>query len=484
MANNFSGDADCVALWNFEDSPGFATDSQGDNDLTNDGADEENTTYKEGSQSAKFVLSNTDYMYISDADQDAGFPFRDNDGGSVEEDFSFCFWVYFNSLPNYATLLAKWDDDDDLVFCLLVDDADKAQPVFGYNSGASYEYDTDFRFGTAFTTGRWYHVAFTYVQSTHAFRLRIWDDTASDFLGSDISDNASNDIDARDIPFTIGAQSHGAYYSDCYIDEFVVFNRSLSTDDIDAIRSGTFSSSETYEFASTAAAATSTAAIDCNATRLLASASAITTSLSSSGLNILRPFASASAVATALAEITIDNLLSFSSASGVTTLLSSIDLNRLMAIASTSAITTSTSSIALPRTMCISSTSGLTTSLSTIALNRVMELLSTSSAQSSTSGIDIVRAIEIASTAAVVSVLAAVHLYGGGIEFSSVVAVETALSEITLDWVLSGGLTEVLDDTYIRKILMNNISDITSVKDFTQARKVLDKTYYRKALKK
>ena len=46
-----------VAVWRFEDDPGFTVDTEGTNTLTNNGVDEETTLYKQGTKCAAFVLA-------------------------------------------------------------------------------------------------------------------------------------------------------------------------------------------------------------------------------------------------------------------------------------------------------------------------------------------------------------------------------------------------------------------------------------------
>ncbi len=243
MANDFSGDPNCVALWRFEDSPGFTVDSQGSNDLTNDGADEENTYYKEGSQSAKFVNSNNDSMTIADADQDAGFPWRYADGGSVEKSYSINFWMRFITLPSvigsYIYFISKAKLNGSILNCFSIasDGSNKLIFLKGYNSGASYEIVT---FGTAFEVDKWYQIGVTYDSSTKGYCLRVWDDTANDFLDSDLTGNFTNATDLVDVPLHLGRRHSNYGWLDGYLDELVIFNRVISTDEIDAIRNGTF----------------------------------------------------------------------------------------------------------------------------------------------------------------------------------------------------------------------------------------------------
>ena len=250
MANDFSDHQDCVALWRFEDSPGFITDSQGNNDLTNDGADQENSVIKEGAQSAKFVRANTDRMTITDANQDAGFPWRYDDGGSIVKDFSICFWLRLNSSPdiNNETMYVfnKYDITGLRVFAIWVDSGlDKVAFVMGHTNGTAYQKVT---FATACAINKWYHVGITYKASDKSYRIRIWDDNASAFLGNDLTGAFTNATDARDVGLTIGArEGDGNREFDGYLDELVVFNAVITTDEIDDIRNAEYPTALTSE---------------------------------------------------------------------------------------------------------------------------------------------------------------------------------------------------------------------------------------------
>jgi hypothetical protein len=240
-SNNFSADSNCVAVWRFEDSPGFTADSKGGNTLTNDGTDEESTLIKEGSQSALFVLANTDDMSITDDDLDAGFPWRYEDGAGMSKSFSVCLWMRVVTLPgDDRYMIAKYHTSGDLrVWAINIDYTNnKVRFIAGHTAGTLYE---EKFFGTACVTGRWYHVGVTYNSTTYAYRIRIWDDTAGALLGADATGNFSQAIDPRDVGFTIGSRWHNAatYFSG-YLDEVVVFKDVLTADEIDQIRNGTY----------------------------------------------------------------------------------------------------------------------------------------------------------------------------------------------------------------------------------------------------
>ena len=246
--NNFSGDSNCVAVWRFEDSPGFGIDSQGSNDLTNVGADEENTYYKEGSQSASFNRAISDRMTITDANQDAGFPWRYDDGESIVKDFSICGWFRLKTVPyDYSSsyyIFSKYSLSSARVFGIWIADTDnKIKLAMGWNNGETYE---EAPFGTACVINRWYHFGITYDSATKFGRIRMWDDTAQALLDSDKTNTYANATDACDVGLTIGTRDDAGRPFDGYIDELVVFNRVITIDEIDDIRNQIYSTGWSY----------------------------------------------------------------------------------------------------------------------------------------------------------------------------------------------------------------------------------------------
>jgi hypothetical protein len=85
--NDFGSDPNCVALWSFEDGT-LTTDSIGSNTLTTAGTPDANTfDYQEGEASGDVSGG---YLYITDADLDAGFPLKN---GNTNKDFTVAFWM-------------------------------------------------------------------------------------------------------------------------------------------------------------------------------------------------------------------------------------------------------------------------------------------------------------------------------------------------------------------------------------------------------
>jgi len=240
MANKFSGDPDCCALWRFEDGA-LNTDSVGGNDLTNGFAGHphaDTSNFKEGSGSAYFNPANHEYLNCDDGSLDAGYPLKN---GDATKKMSICFWykaeswqaastiIYYkgNSTLNTRSLYLAFDNSgiDDLMLSI------------GYNGGLSWE---TVNFGTACVTGRWYHVGITYQDSDKSYKIRIWDDTAGALLGgAEVTGNTANNINVENGALTI-SYGNADYDWMGWLDEMVVFNDILTSDEIDKIRQGTF----------------------------------------------------------------------------------------------------------------------------------------------------------------------------------------------------------------------------------------------------
>ncbi|GAI61479.1 unnamed protein product, partial [marine sediment metagenome] len=162
MANDFSTDPNCVALWKFDNN---ALDSKGGNDLTPvntptyDAGDK-----KEGTHSIDLEESSSQYGAIADGDLDAGFPGK---SGTSEQSFSICGWVKLESLST-AALICKLNPTGDLkCFSVSITYNGTIDFLIGYNNGAD---STDLLFGTNLTTGIWYHIAVVYDHTDNSMK--------------------------------------------------------------------------------------------------------------------------------------------------------------------------------------------------------------------------------------------------------------------------------------------------------------------------
>lgn len=231
MANDFSGDSNCRALWRFE-SGALTTDSKGSNTLTdNNTVGESTSAYKEGSCCADFERGNSEYLSITDANLDSGFPTK---SGDTNKKISVCFWTRIES-TTARDAMGKWDGSKSWKIYL---DGSHGLRLYQSSDGSAEE---TAEHGTTMGTGTWYHVGVTYDDSDKSYRIRVWDDSAGAILGSDKTGNFTSNINIGDAPFLIGAAVSSTYWFDGLIDELAVFDRVLTTNEIDQIRAGTYS---------------------------------------------------------------------------------------------------------------------------------------------------------------------------------------------------------------------------------------------------
>lgn len=238
MANDFSGDANCKAVWRFE-SGALTADSKGTNTLTDNGTVGTDTTnFREGAASADFELSNSEYFSITDANLDSGFPYKSDD---TTKKCSVCFWIRPESSTTFHCVLGSYDSLNGFRSWQVQFQDRKISWVIGYNSGNNIESEAH---ASQLTLGQWYHVGITFDDSDGSFLIRVWDDTAGDFLGTDKSSpNFSNNISLTTHPVHVASRVDATNFFDGNLDEVVIFNDILTTDEIDEIRSGTYGDS-------------------------------------------------------------------------------------------------------------------------------------------------------------------------------------------------------------------------------------------------
>jgi len=176
MANDFSGDANCVALWKFENGA-LLTDSKGTNTLTDFNTVVADTVnFKEGAASALFTPANLEMFYCLDGNLDAGFPLKNGDATKV---FSVCMWFRAASDINCALFGKGASGTYSLhVEILGATDNNKLYIYNGYNSGASVE---SVNHATSLTMDGsvWYHLGLVLdgVNKTIFAKLQLADGT-------------------------------------------------------------------------------------------------------------------------------------------------------------------------------------------------------------------------------------------------------------------------------------------------------------------
>ena len=240
MANNFSDDDRCKALWRFE-SGALTTDSKGSNTLTAvNTPTAEIGDYKEGAASTKLVYASDQFYKIADADLDAGFPLSD---GDTVKKATFCFFakpVSYASNTVPQTLIGYGGYVlGSLKFFVALAGVNQNNLIlyWGYNTGNSfYTYDT----GIQLSKDAWWHIAIRIDGVNKVLNVRAW--KYSDSTQKTYSTTPGNEMNIEATELRIGGtmQSDTAYQFDGLLDELVVFNDLLSDDEIDQIRQGTF----------------------------------------------------------------------------------------------------------------------------------------------------------------------------------------------------------------------------------------------------
>lgn len=238
MANDFSLDPRCKALWRFE-TGALTADSKGTNTLSQDGSPVADTVdYREGSACVDLEKDSSQGFYIPDAGLNPGFPLKSGD--SVKK-ISVCCRFKPESIPGYNvyhTIWAKqyWSGAKVSVLFQLTNN--KMKFMWGYGTGTQNNY---YEFYTP-VAGRWYFVAMVIDGIARTLNIELWDDTAG--THNSFSYTPAGELRVHDAAWTLGTEDNGASrtsYFDGRIDEVVVFNDLLGIMEIEAIRNGSYS---------------------------------------------------------------------------------------------------------------------------------------------------------------------------------------------------------------------------------------------------
>lgn len=138
MANDFSGDSDCM-LWSKMEDGSLERDeiSNDDSFWINNNSVASSATHKEGSYSAEFVETSSQYFSRADRDLPANFPLKTGDSNKI---FSVGFWVYMNG-TDQMTFFSKCQNVGER--SLRIEYSGLGVGTFrmyiGYGGGASWE---------------------------------------------------------------------------------------------------------------------------------------------------------------------------------------------------------------------------------------------------------------------------------------------------------------------------------------------------------
>jgi len=230
MANIFTYDIHCKALWRFE-SGALVTDSIGGNTLTNHGASADSSYYMEGSYSSLF--ERYEYMNITDSNLSTGFPFK---SGDTNKKISVCFWARVARVYDGA-LLSKYDFSSGLrCFSIRYTSAGTFFIQLGYNSGGSY---TNYTHGSTFPENTWQHITFSYDNSDRSYALRLRD-ASGNIVGTDLTGTAANDISITTAPLEVNSYNGGNNAQWGRIDELVFFDDIITAAEATQIAKGNY----------------------------------------------------------------------------------------------------------------------------------------------------------------------------------------------------------------------------------------------------
>jgi hypothetical protein len=239
--NDFSGDANCVALYLFEDGA-LTTDSKGTNTLTNSGTVVKNISeYQEGDASADFESTLSQHFYRTDGDLDAGFPLK---VGDATKDISVVGWFKLekDGLQYLWGKHAQVDGDRSIGGYVNVNNY--VCMIQGHTGGNSQE---SICLETAIVKDRWYHFGMTYDESdTQACRISVHDFETSALIAADKTGNFANAISVGDASFYIGARGTTARYYSGEIDELAVFKDVLTEAEILQMHNRSYVRSEAH----------------------------------------------------------------------------------------------------------------------------------------------------------------------------------------------------------------------------------------------
>jgi hypothetical protein len=236
MANDFSGDGSCKALWRFE-AGGLTTDSKSTNTLTNNGATEETTNHMEGSCAAALASASSQYLSIVDGSLVSGFPLKSGDTTKIG---TIAFWFRPATLPGsgvYMGLVTKWDYTGSNISLSILLTNSKFRVACAFTSGQTYNpYDY-----LTLTAGRKYHATVSIDGVNKLLYVWIYDNTAG-VLYSYVT-AMTNVLRVVNADFAIGCEKGTAAsnFFNGVIDEVVVLNRMVNEIEAVKLRSGTYS---------------------------------------------------------------------------------------------------------------------------------------------------------------------------------------------------------------------------------------------------
>jgi len=235
--NDFSGDANCVSVWNLENN---GNDSKGGNHLTmTGGVTYDNADYKQGSYSAVFEKASSQYGIRDDGDLDAGTPGK---SGESETAFSVTGWIKPVTLGNWSGILDKFNELlDQRSWLVMYNGSSNVISLYiGYNNGVD---KTALHHGTSMSINTWYHMGCVYNAADNSMKIRMHTEAA--LMGVNATGTAGGNMSPDASPIYMGRHVTSAGTTsdlDAKLDEVVLFKDVLTDGEIDQIWAGTYGS--------------------------------------------------------------------------------------------------------------------------------------------------------------------------------------------------------------------------------------------------
>ena len=250
--NDFSGDSDCVALWNLQPAGQHLVDSKGSHTLSENGTPEEvvDGGSPVGAGWVNLNRNSNEYLYINDGNLSLDFPLKSDTSNAI---MSACLWFNSDLAVDDVTgriLYGKYNASAlrRQFYAALYGATNKSvRFVFGSSNGTAYQIVEDVV--TGIDPGQWYHLGFTFDGSSDSgsWKARLWNgSTEQDNSGT--IDYAISTGSSMTEPVRMGFYTGASNYYDGNLVEIVVFKRELTLAEITQIRQGTYGTSQRTNF--------------------------------------------------------------------------------------------------------------------------------------------------------------------------------------------------------------------------------------------
>lgn len=207
----YRNDPNLVSLWLLEETGGDRADYTGNNELDDINTVGSSTDSQQGSRSADFERSRSEYLQISDANQ-TGLDFTG--------DFTLLAWIKPESVGSSRAVMGKYSTSGNQRSYILWHSSDNIMRLNVSSNGTSFNAAVG---ATALSAGTWYFVAGTY----DGANLRVFLDGSVDSSGNNpkaysagINDGTAN--------FRLGRHGDGSWQYDGLMDMAAVFDRNLT----------------------------------------------------------------------------------------------------------------------------------------------------------------------------------------------------------------------------------------------------------------